>query len=990
MEKKEQITKFMPNSTSTARLVALIALAYALLGAIGLKLAIPPGYASPVFPAAGLALACVLLFDRRALFGIWLGSVLLNLFHTWQVGALNPATAAVAAAIATGSTVQAWTGGWLVNRLQGPAWRDLEREQDAFGFLLLGGILAALLSTSLGATVLYAAGIIESAEFLFTWWNWYVGDALGILVFAPLTLCMLNRSSVLWGERRRRIVAPMLLTIWLVWLAFYGTAHWEKQALDSQLQTDGETIANRINDRLITHREVLSSLSHFIEATPDFSFRQFEQFTLVTLQDNQDIFALSFNDLITYDQRPAFEQMMSGISPLGPYQITERDSQRNLVSAAARSEYVAVRYIVPLLNNQQAVGYDINSEPIRQSAIERARASSRMAVTAPILLVQEQKKRVGLLELLPVASTAAEDTKDQTARLLGFAVAVVKIDETIDIATQGHVPAGLVFQLTDQQAPDGQGLLYRSDAQGAANTTLAQTAQWKTGLRMGDRDWTLSIYSTASYRQMHRPWMAWVVGVVGLMFAALLQILMLGMTGRTAVILRKNEEIQNMARTLEEKVTVRTAELRENMESLRQATDRLKLAARAGGVGIWDYDVINNRLVWDDQMFRLYGITQDQFGGAYEAWQAGLHPEDRLRGDEEIRIALQGEKDFDTGFRVVWPDGTVRNIRALALVQRDTSGQPLHIVGTNWDVTAQMQAEDSLRQANETLEQRVQKRSRELEKIHAQMVVQEKMASIGQLAAGIAHELNNPLNFVSLNFVTLAEYFEDIVNMFQAYRKLVATIQNLNPSLPESEAVRTQEADLQIDFILNDTPAIFKESRRGFERIARIIQSMLDFSHVDRTGELTTFDINAGIEDTLVIARNEYKYIAEVTTYLGELPEIHCLPEQLNQVFLNLIVNSAQAIETLNRPDKGRITIRTWRDETSVHFEIADDGPGIPANIQNRIFEPFFTTKPPGRGTGLGLSICYDIIVEKHKGALAVHCPESGGTVFSICIPIDM
>jgi signal transduction histidine kinase len=226
--------------------------------------------------------------------------------------------------------------------------------------------------------------------------------------------------------------------------------------------------------------------------------------------------------------------------------------------------------------------------------------------------------------------------------------------------------------------------------------------------------------------------------------------------------------------------------------------------------------------------------------------------------------------------------------------------------------------------------------------------------------------------------------------MFQAYRKLVATIQNLNPSLPESEAVRTKEADLQIDFILNDTPAIFKESRRGFERIARIIQSMLDFSHVDRTGEFTTFNINAGIEDTLVIARNEYKYIADVTTDLGELPEINCLPEQLNQVFLNLIVNSAQAIEPLNRPDKGRITIRTWRDETSVHCEISDDGPGIPANIQTRIFEPFFTTKPPGRGTGLGLSICYDIIVEKHKGALAVHCPESGGTVFSICIPIGM
>ncbi len=133
---------------------------------------------------------------------------------------------------------------------------------------------------------------------------------------------------------------------------------------------------------------------------------------------------------------------------------------------------------------------------------------------------------------------------------------------------------------------------------------------------------------------------------------------------------------------------------------LRQSTDRLTLAAQAGGVGIWDYDVVNNRLVWDEQMFHLYGITQDTFGGAYEAWQAVLHPEDRLMGDEEIQLALQGKKKFDTEFRVVWPDGTIRNIRALALVQRNAFGQPLHMTGTNWDITAQKLVEVALRESD--------------------------------------------------------------------------------------------------------------------------------------------------------------------------------------------------------------------------------------------------------------------------------------------------
>ena len=557
----KEITKSMTNSTSTTRLVAFIALGYALLGAAGLTMAIPPGYASPVFPAAGLALACVLLFGRRALFGVWLGSALLNLSHTWLIGTLSLSTAAVVAAIATGSTLQAWAGGRLVNRWQGTAWRDMGREQDALSFMLLGGILAAVLSSSFGVTALYATGTIESTEILFTWWNWYVGDAMGVLVFAPLTLCMLNGPHALWGARRRLIVAPLLLTMGMVWLAFYSTARWEKQMQDSHLQADGETIADLITNRTITHREVLSSLQHFIEATPNFIFKQFEQFTLVTLQDNPDIFALSFNDLITNDQRPAFERIMSDLSPLGPFQITERDSQRNLIRAIARPEYVTVRYIVPLSNNQQAVGFDINSEPIRRTAIEQARASRSMAVTAPIQLVQEQKKRVGVLELLPVISTATEGDMNQATHILGFAIAVVKIDEMIDIATKGHIPAGLLIQLNDSQAPDGQGILYRTDPQDTLNTPSTRADFWKIGLRMGDRDWTLSVHTTASYRQQHRPWMAWIVGVAGLMFVTLLQILLLGMTGRTAVILRKNEEIQGMARTLEEKVTERTAQL---------------------------------------------------------------------------------------------------------------------------------------------------------------------------------------------------------------------------------------------------------------------------------------------------------------------------------------------------------------------------------------------------------------------------------------------
>jgi diguanylate cyclase (GGDEF)-like protein/PAS domain S-box-containing protein len=136
-------------------------------------------------------------------------------------------------------------------------------------------------------------------------------------------------------------------------------------------------------------------------------------------------------------------------------------------------------------------------------------------------------------------------------------------------------------------------------------------------------------------------------------------------------------------------------------EALRKVSDRLSLATRAGGVGIWDFDTVNNVLVWDDVMLRLYGVTADNFGGAYEAWRKGLHPEDLQRGDAEIQMALRGEKEFDTEFRVIWPDGTIRNIRALAIVQRDASGKPTHMIGTNWDITELKQAEEALRESEE-------------------------------------------------------------------------------------------------------------------------------------------------------------------------------------------------------------------------------------------------------------------------------------------------
>lgn len=296
---------------------------------------------------------------------------------------------------------------------------------------------------------------------------------------------------------------------------------------------------------------------------------------------------------------------------------------------------------------------------------------------------------------------------------------------------------------------------------------------------------------------------------------------------------------------------------------------------------------------------------------------------------------------------------------------------------------------EALRILNESLEEQVADRTMELEAAQDRLVMQEKMASVGQLAAGLSHELNNPINFVRTNFATLVEDFEDLLHIYRKYRELTQKAAE-NPLLAESAAeVQVAQQKLGIDDLLEDIPQLFDESERGFVRIAKIIQSMRDFSRIDQGGGFNWANINCGIEDTLIIARNEYKYHAEVTTELGEIADIRCSLEQLNQVFLNLIVNSAHAIASQNREDKGLIAIRTWQKGETVLCEIKDDGPGIPAQNRRQVFEPFYTTKAPGQGTGLGLSISYDIIVHKHHGELKLHCPKEGGSIFTIVLPVD-
>lgn len=302
-----------------------------------------------------------------------------------------------------------------------------------------------------------------------------------------------------------------------------------------------------------------------------------------------------------------------------------------------------------------------------------------------------------------------------------------------------------------------------------------------------------------------------------------------------------------------------------------------------------------------------------------------------------------------------------------------------------------------LHRLNKELESRVMERTRELEVSHAElekayqdlktahtrMLQQEKMASIGQLAAGVAHEINNPLAFVISNLGTLGRYVREIGAFVRTLEKEIlggaAASSDTGAALPARVKQLRKTAD--IDFILEDIEAIVAESLDGGDRMKQIVQNLKSFARLDE-GTYKMADLNQGLESTLKIVWNEVKYKAVVTKSYGDLPETLCNPDQLNQVFMNLLINAAHAIE-----HQGQIDIRTRMEADLIFIEIADTGCGIPEDKVNRIFEPFFTTKAVGKGTGLGLSIVYDI-VEKHGGEIDVQSEPGRGTRFTLSLPV--
>ncbi len=354
-----------------------------------------------------------------------------------------------------------------------------------------------------------------------------------------------------------------------------------------------------------------------------------------------------------------------------------------------------------------------------------------------------------------------------------------------------------------------------------------------------------------------------------------------------------------------------------------------------------------------------------------------VHPDDLTRIVSEVAAnTARGDVEYEQEYRLITADNRVIWVVDRTIVSRDENGQAQFYDGVLTDITDRKTQELRLQGA---LAQQ-QKLNKRLEHANNQLLQSEKMASIGQLAAGVAHELNNPIGFVHSNLGTLDGYLNDLMTLIDAFQKLEAEVPDDNA---QKALINRLKSDLDLDYIREDIFNLVSESKEGLSRVKKIVQDLKSFSRVGEQ-EWQPANLHQGLDSTLNIVWNELKYKCKVIKDYGDIPNIFCLISQLNQVFMNLLVNAGHAIEK-----QGEIRIRTaMSGENQVLVEICDTGSGIPKENLNRIFEPFFTTKPVGKGTGLGLSLAYSII-QRHHGKIEVDSEAGKGTCFRITLPVD-
>lgn len=641
----------------------LLTLAYIGSGKLGLMLALPPGYASPIFPPAGIAVAAAFIGGIRTLPWTFLGSLLLNVWVAYTGNQqVAPIGLAVASIIAIASMLQAAIGGGLLRWLIGPS---LENWKDFLLFLLLTPLIC-MTSATLSVAGLLAIGILGPGEFAANWASWWVGDTVGVIVMFPLVLVVAGEPRRLWISRTREIAVPILLVLLTGFVAVYLLQHAALNAARRVHQDDfdyqGREIALRIEQRLASYEQVLRGIRGLYVASERVERNEFHDYvtSLDLAKRYPGIQGVGFSLIIRPKERASH---IESIRRQGFPSYT-------LYPEGARRLYTSIIYIEPFAGrNLRAFGYDMYSEPVRRAAMEQARDQDKSIMSDKVTLIQETEQEVqpGFLMYLPVyrSNSAHETVADRRANVIGWVYAAFRMNDLMR-GILGQQVNNLDLEIYDGKNANAETLMYDSrSGQGHIGTPIFN---YTSHIQPIGHDWTITLHSLPAFEANMDTGRITVLRTTGLLISLLLSLLVWQLASGRARALELAKEITS---------------------ELRNSEDQLKEAQRVAHIGSWELDMTTGHLTWSDEIYRIFELDPASFKVSYEAFLNVVHPEDRSWVDLTFKESIANRSAYGMEYRLLLPDARVKYVHEKGETSYDKEGRAFRAIGTVQDITEQ-------------------------------------------------------------------------------------------------------------------------------------------------------------------------------------------------------------------------------------------------------------------------------------------------------------